>query len=59
MTQTKKNARTSRAFFLVQQVEKCFHEIRDELERWRQILAVPYQEYLVSQSLSSGSQELH
>jgi len=44
---------------LVQQVEKSFHEIRDELARWRQILAVPYQEYLVSRSLVSGSQELH
>ena len=31
---------------MVHQVEKCFNEISSEIERWREILAVPYQRYL-------------
>lgn len=27
---------------------KCFHEIREEIKRWREILSVPYQEYLLN-----------
>jgi hypothetical protein len=34
---------------LVQQVLKSYHEIRDEIVRWRQILEVPYKEYLHAQ----------
>jgi hypothetical protein len=30
---------------LVLEVGKSFHEIRAEIERWREILAVPYQEH--------------
>jgi len=33
---------------MVQQVQKSFNEIRDEIERWKEILAVSYQEYLNS-----------
>jgi len=30
----------------VQQVQKSLHIIRDEIARWRNILEVPYQEFL-------------
>lgn len=33
---------------MVQQLQKSLHEISDEIARWRDILAVPYQEYLLS-----------
>ena len=36
--------------FMVHYIEKSFHEIRGELSRWREILAVPYQEYLATLS---------
>ncbi len=32
---------------LVQHVDQSFHIIRGELERWRELLAVPYQDYLL------------
>ena len=35
---------------MVQHIQKCFNEIRDEIDRWRDILAVPYQEYLSSKT---------
>ena len=28
-------------------MEKSFHEISSEIRRWRDILAVPYREYLL------------
>lgn len=31
---------------LVQYLGESLHEIRDEINRWREILAVPYQEHL-------------
>jgi len=33
---------------LVQQVGKSLHLIRDEVARWREILEIPYGEYLLS-----------
>jgi hypothetical protein len=33
---------------MVQQVGKSLHLIRDEIVRWRDILEVPYQEYLIT-----------
>jgi len=33
---------------MVQRALKSFHEISGEIERWREILAVPYQEYLLA-----------
>jgi hypothetical protein len=36
---------------LVQYLGNSLHEIRDEITRWREILEVPYQEYLRPQSL--------
>lgn len=33
---------------MVQQVQKSFHPIRDEIARWRKLLEVPYQEYLLA-----------
>ena len=33
--------------YLVQYLELFLHEIRDEMAKWRIILAVPYQEYLL------------
>jgi hypothetical protein len=33
---------------MVLQVGKSFQQVRGEIERWREILAVPYQEYLLS-----------
>jgi len=33
---------------LVQRAGKSLHLISDEIARWRNILAVPYQEYLLS-----------
>ncbi len=33
---------------LVHYFELVLHEIRDEIAKWRVILAVPYQEYLLS-----------
>lgn len=47
----KKDTEVSIESHLVQQVLKSYHQIRDELIRWRQILEVPYQEYLQAQSL--------
>lgn len=35
-------------FDMVQEAEKSLHEISGEIARWRDILAVPYQEYLLS-----------
>jgi hypothetical protein len=32
---------------IVPEVGKSFQQIRDEIGRWREILAVPYQEYMV------------
>ncbi len=32
---------------LVLRVGQSFHEIRDEIARWRDILTVPYQEHLL------------
>jgi len=34
--------------YLVQSARKSLHEISSEIERWRDILAVPYHEYLLS-----------
>lgn len=34
---------------LVQLGEKSLHLIGDEIERWRGILAVPYQEHLLTE----------
>lgn len=33
---------------MVQYLELFLHEIRDEMAKWRVILAVPYQEYLAN-----------
>lgn len=33
--------------YLVQQVGKCLHLIKGEVARWRKILEIPYQEYLL------------
>ena len=33
---------------LVQQVGKSLHPIADEIARWRKILEMPYQEYLLA-----------
>lgn len=41
-------AKGSRDEHLVQLARKHLHEIRGELVRWKIILAVPYQEYLLS-----------
>lgn len=41
----KKSAEALGDFYLVHHLEKSFHIIRDEMERWREILEVPYQEY--------------
>lgn len=30
---------------LAQQIQKSFHEIRDEIARWREILAAPYHKH--------------
>lgn len=35
------------ALHLVQHQDKSLHPISDEIERWRVILAVPYQEYVL------------
>jgi len=40
---------------MVQQLRKSSHLIRDGMVRWREILAVPYQEHL----LVSEGRELH
>lgn len=32
---------------LVQQVQKSLHSISGEIARWRKILEVPYQEYVL------------
>lgn len=32
---------------MVLQVGKSFQQIRDEITRWRDILTIPYQEYLL------------
>ena len=45
---TKKKTDTRSVHFLVHQASESFHEIRGEIERWREILAVPYQEHLLS-----------
>jgi hypothetical protein len=44
----KKDAEASDLARLVQQVGKSLHQIRDEIARWRVILDVPYQDYLLS-----------
>jgi len=50
--QNKKTLKLERLFIcdndLVQQVGESFHQIRDEVARWRNILEVPYQEHLRS-----------
>jgi len=33
---------------MVQLVRISFHQVRDEIARWRVILAVPYQEFLLA-----------
>jgi len=35
---------------MVQQVEKSFHQIEAELQRWRKILEVPYQRFKLAES---------
>jgi hypothetical protein len=40
-------AQGSRELHLVQSLRKSLHEISDEIARWRNILAVSYQEYLL------------
>lgn len=42
----KKDAEASRNSHLVQSVGKNLHSIREEIARWREILAIPYQQYL-------------
>lgn len=44
----KKDTVVSEKSHMVQHLEKSFHEISGEIGRWRDILAVPYQEYLLS-----------
>lgn len=44
----KKDTEVSDISHVVQQVGKSLHLIRGEVVRWREILAVPYQEYLLS-----------
>jgi len=39
---------------MVQRVGKSLHQITDEITRWREILAVPYQEYLQATKLELG-----
>jgi hypothetical protein len=50
--QNKRTLSSERSFLyysnLVQSVGKSLHLIRDEIRRWRIILEVPYQEYLLS-----------
>ena len=46
--ETKQKTSTRLVLGLVQSLRKSFHEIRGEIDRWRQILEVPYQEYLSS-----------
>jgi hypothetical protein len=31
---------------MLQQCQKYFHQISDEMDQWREILEIPYQEYL-------------
>ncbi|MNH49978.1 hypothetical protein D3C73_15780 [compost metagenome] len=46
----RKRARRLRIINLVHQVKKCFHEIRDEIGRWKSLLEVPYQQYLLEKA---------
>ena len=36
---------------MVQYLELVLHEIRDEIAKWRVILAVPYQEFLLKKGV--------
>jgi hypothetical protein len=45
---TKKDSPETEKSFMVLQVGKSFQQIRDEIARWRDKLAVPYQEHLLS-----------
>lgn len=35
-------------FFMVRHLGKFLHEIDDEIDRWREILTVPYMQYKLS-----------
>lgn len=47
-SKTRLSARLICYEFLVQQIDISFHSIGDEVSRWRRILEVPYQEYLLN-----------
>lgn len=49
METTVKHEPVSRWRCLGQYFDLVLHEIRDELAKWRVILAVPYQEYLLGE----------
>jgi len=44
----KKDTEVSDNSHVVQQTQKSYHQIRDEIARWKDVLGVPYQEYLVN-----------
>ena len=48
LANNKKDLPDSEKSFMVQHVGKKLNEIGSEISRWRDILAVPYKEYLLS-----------
>lgn len=43
--------RKIRLLITLQQVRKLFHDIRGEIDQWREILTIPYQAYMTSINL--------